>query len=146
MARLRVGTTVAAAPDAVWADLADVASHVEWMNDAVAIRFVTDRRDGVGTAFECDTKVGPFRLTDRMEITAWEPGRAMGVRHVGLVRGDGVITLRRRRRGRTRITWSERLRFPWWLGGPVGAAVASPVLWLVWRGSMRNLRRRFAGG
>lgn len=143
MARLRVGTTVDATPDEVWADLAVVASHVEWMNDAVAIRFLTDRTDGVGTAFECDTKVGPFRLTDRMEITSWEPGRAMGVRHVGLVTGDGVIGLTPRRGGRTRITWSERLRFPWWLGGPVGAAVATPVLWLVWRGSMRNLRRRF---
>lgn len=144
MARLKVGTTVDASPEEVWADLADVASHVEWMNDAVAIRFRTDQRTGVGTAFDCDTKVGPFRLTDRMEITAWEPGRAMGVRHVGLVTGEGTISLRARRRGRTRITWNERLRFPWWMGGPVGALAAKPVLWLVWRGSMRNLRRRFA--
>lgn len=145
MARLKVGTTVAATPDEVWADLSDVASHVEWMNDAVAIRFRTRQRTGVGTAFDCDTKVGPFRLTDLMEITAWEPGRAMGVRHVGLVTGEGTISLRARRRGRTRITWNERLRFPWWMGGPVGALAATPVLWLVWRGSMRNLRARFAG-
>ena len=79
-----------------------------------------------------------------MEITAWEPGAAMGVRHTGLVTGDGVIRLRKLRRGRTRLTWSERLVFPWWMGGPVGALAATPVLWLVWRGSMRNLRDRFA--
>ena len=144
MARLRVSTKLDATPDVVWADLADISSHVEWMRDAVAIRFTSDRHQGAGTTFDCDTKVGPFRLTDRMEITAWEPGAAMGVRHTGLVTGDGVIRLRKLRRGRTRLTWSERLVFPWWMGGPVGALAATPVLWLVWRGSMRNLRKRFA--
>ena len=144
MARLRVSTKLDATPDVVWADLADISSHVEWMRDAVAIRFTSDRQQGTGTSFDCDTKVGPFKLTDRMEITAWEPVAAMGVRHTGLVTGDGVIRLRKLRRGRTRLTWSERLVFPWWMGGPVGALAATPVLWLVWRGSMRNLRDRFA--
>lgn len=144
MARLRVSTVLDAPPEVVWADLENISSHVEWMRDAVAIRFTSPTISGVGTTFDCDTAVGPFRLTDRMEITEWVPGRAMGVRHVGLVTGDGVIRLRGRRRGRTRLVWSERLRFPWWMGGPVGAWVATPVLWLVWRGSMRNLRARFA--
>ena len=144
MARLRVSTTVEAPPDDVWADLADISSHVEWMRDAVAIDFTSEQHQGAGTTFACATKVGPFRLTDHMEITAWSPGQAMGVRHVGLVTGDGTIRLRARRRGRTKITWSERLVFPWWMGGPVGAVVATPVLWWVWRWSMRNLRRRFA--
>ena len=95
MARLRVSTTLPAPPDQVWADLADVSSHAEWMRDAVAIRFVTATHDGVGTQFDCDTKVGPLRLTDRMEITRWDPGRAMGVRHTGIVTGEGTFTLAR---------------------------------------------------
>lgn len=144
MARLRVSTTLDATPDVVWADLADISTHVEWMRDAVGIRFTSESTSGTGTTFDCDTRIGPFRLTDRMEITSWEPGRAMGVSHRGLVGGDGVIRLRARRRGRTRLTWSERLVFPWWMGGPVGALAATPVLWMVWRGSMRNLRDRFA--
>src|SRR3546814_14870314 len=74
---------LAAPPDAVWRDLEDLATHSEWMADAVAIRFLTDQRSGVGTTFECDTKVGPIRLTDVMEITEWRPGKAMGVRHTG---------------------------------------------------------------
>ncbi|MFN8053106.1 MAG: SRPBCC family protein [Acidimicrobiales bacterium] len=143
MARLRVSTHLDAPPDVVWADLADVSSHVEWMRDAVAIRFTSESHTGVGTTFDCDTKVGPFRLTDRMEITAWKPELAMGVRHVGLVTGEGVISLRKRPRGRTKLTWSEQLTFPWWMGGPLGSWAATPVLWLVWRGSMRNLRERF---
>ncbi len=127
----------------VWSDLSDLSSHVEWMRDARSITFVSATTSGVGTAFDCETQVGPFRLTDRMEITRWDEGSAIGVRHVGLVTGDGVISLRRARRGRTRVIWSERLRFPWFMGGPIGAWLATPVLWTVWRSSMKALARRF---
>jgi uncharacterized protein YndB with AHSA1/START domain len=143
VAKIRVSTVLDAPPEKVWADVEDIATHREWMADAVAIRFLGDQRRGVGTRFECDTKVGPFRLTDVMEVTEWVPGRAMGVTHVGLVTGTGRFTLRRVRGGRTRFQWKERLRFPWWLGGPIGALAAKPVLTWVWRRSMRDLQRRF---
>jgi hypothetical protein len=45
---------------------------------------------------------------------------------------------------RTRVTWDERLRFPWWLGGPAGSLVASPLLRAVWRGNLRRLAARVA--
>ena len=144
MSTFRVETVLAAPPDDVWDDLRHIDRHVEWMHDAVAIRFTTEAREGVGTAFDCDTKVGPIRLTDRMEITAWEAGGAMGVRHVGLVTGEGMFTLSPVDGG-TRFVWEETLTFPWWMGGPVGAAVASPVLRFVWRRNLRNLAARFGG-
>lgn len=145
MPRLTVSTTLDATPARVWEVLEDVASHVEWMHDAVSIEFTSDRTSGVGTEFDCETRVGPFRLTDRMVITRWEPGRVMGVRHVGLVTGDGTFLLRPRSRGhRTRFRWRERLRFPWWMGGPLGAFVARPVLRRVWRRNLRNLAERVA--
>jgi hypothetical protein len=100
----------------------------------------------VGAAFDCDTRIGPFRLTDRMEVTEWRPRRSMGIRHVGLVTGSGRFTLRRRRRGRTRFSWEERLRFPWWMGGPVGGVVGGQVLRLVWKRNLRNLKRRLEAG
>src|SRR3546814_2834648 len=108
---------LAAPPDAVWRDREDLATHSEWMADAVAIRFLTDQRSGVGTTFECDTKVGPIRLTDVMEITEWRPGKAMGVRHTGIVTGTGRFTLKKARGGRTQFTWKEKLVYPIWLGG-----------------------------
>ena len=95
----------------------------------------------MGTTFDCDTQVGPFRLTDQMEITRWRPRRAMGVRHVGLVTGTGVFTLKPLRGGRTRFTWKERLRFPWWMGGPFGAAIGGEVLRLIWLRNLRTLKR-----
>jgi hypothetical protein len=116
------------------------------MLDAVAIRFTSPQRSGVGTTFECDTKLGPLRLVDRMTITEWSPRRAMGVDHTGLVTGTGTLTLRRARGGRTRFGWEERLLFPWWLGGPVGALAAKPILTAIWRRSLRNLKAKVEGG
>jgi hypothetical protein len=139
--RLTVSATYDATPDEVWAAVEDVGSHVDWMEDAVAIHFTSDSTSGVGTTFDCETKVGPFRLTDRMEITRWSPGRAMGVRHVGLVTGTGEFRISSRSRGRrTRFVWTEQLHFPWWMGGPLGAIAARPVLRHVWRTNLRNLR------
>lgn len=136
--KIRVGITIAASPERVWRIIESIERHVDWMGDAESIRFTSASRRGIGTTFDCHTRVGPFRLTDRMAVTEWEPGRAIGIEHHGLVTGRGRFTLRRRPPKRTRFTWSERLRFPWWMGGPVGALAAKPVLRRVWR---RNLRR-----
>lgn len=146
MPRIRVHTDIDAPRRRVWAQLRDVASHVEWMTDAEAIRFETDQREGVGTVFVCDTRVGPIRLQDRMEITGWREGRSMSVRHAGLVTGEGRFSLRRRGLRRTRFTWEERLRFPWWLGGPFGGVVGAQVLRLVWKRNLAGLRRLVEAG
>jgi hypothetical protein len=140
MPNVQVSVMIDAPPDAVWAVLEDVAGHVRWMHDAHEIRFLGPQRAGVGTTFACETRVGPLRTTDVMEITEWRPRRAMAVRHSGIVTGTGRFRLRRARGGRTRLAWHERLVFPWRLGGPIGAAVARPVLAAVWRRNLRNLR------
>ena len=146
MGRIRVSTTIDAPPRRVWRDVRDIASHVEWMHDAVAIRFRTRRRRGVGTTYECDTAVGPLRTVDVMQVTEWRKRRVMGVRHVGIVTGSGRFTLRRARRGRTRFTWEEELVFPWWMGGPIGGIVGGQVMKQVWRRNLRSLRRRVEVG
>jgi len=143
MAKIRVSTVIHAPRRRVWADVADIASHAEWMADAESIRFRGPRTAGVGAEFDCRTRVGPFRLNDRMEVTEWRPGRAMGIRHVGVVTGEGRFTLRRARRGRTRFTWQERLEFPLWMGGRLGAQVGALVLARIWRRNLGNLARRF---
>jgi uncharacterized protein YndB with AHSA1/START domain len=130
-----------ASPERVWQVVEPVERHVDWMHDAVAIRFETDQTRGVGTRFLCDTKVGPIKLVDRMEITEWRPGEAMGVRHTGLVTGTGLFTLEPIDLGRrTRFTWAEELIFPWWLGGPIGAFVGGKiVMQAIWRRNLREL-------
>ncbi len=146
--RLRRATTITVSIDLdapverVWQVVEPIERHVDWMHDAVAIRFETEQTRGVGTRFLCDTKVGPIHLADRMEITEWRPNEAMGVRHVGLVTGSGVFTLVPIDLGRrTRFTWQEALTFPWWLGGPLGALVGGRLaLRPIWRRNLRGLR------
>jgi len=137
-----VSTVIARSPAEVWADLRNIDSHVTWMQDAAAIRFLSEQREGAGTRFECDTKIGPFSLTDVMEVTSWEDERRMGVRHVGLVEGTGEFTLTEVAPGRTEFRWEEDLSFPWFLGGPIGAFFARPVLRLVWKGNLKRLNAR----
>ncbi len=137
--RIRVRTTIDVRPGDLWALLEDISGHVEWMRDAESITFRSSRRHGVGTEFECMTRVGPLRTRDVMRVTEWEPGHSMGIEHRGVVTGRGRFTLRARRGGRTLFTWSERLTFPWWMGGPAGALLAGPVLRRIWRGNLRRL-------
>lgn len=140
MATIRVSTIIDATPDRVWAVVENVADHVDWMHDAVAIRFTSDSTSGVGTTFDCDTKVGPFRLTDKMEITEWEDGTTIGVRHVGIVTGTGAFTIVPVGASRTGFQWKESLRFPWWMGGPLGALVGGQVLRLIWKRNLKGLK------
>ncbi|MEZ5341370.1 MAG: SRPBCC family protein [Acidimicrobiales bacterium] len=137
-----VSTTIDRPSTAVWENVRDISSHVSWMLDAEAIRFLTPQTEGVGTRFECDTKVGPLSLTDVMEITAWEDAKQMGVRHVGLVEGTGLFTLVDLGDDRTEFRWEEDLRFPWFFGGPIGAFVARPVLRTIWKGNLKRLKAR----
>jgi len=116
MARVEVSRLIAAPVAGVWADLAALESHVEWMADAERITFLTAQRRGVGTRLEVATRIGPFRLADVMEFVAWDPPNRMAIHHVGLVTGSGEFVLEEEG-GATRFTWREELRFPWYLGG-----------------------------
>jgi hypothetical protein len=137
MSTIQVSRVVPHAPVVVWEELRHIDRHVNWMSDAVRIDFVTDQHEGVGTAFNCVTKVGPIVLLDKMHITSWVENAAMGVEHRGLVRGSGSFTLSSRGTG-TLIAWREELYFPWWMGGSAGAFVASPILAALWRKNLRN--------
>jgi carbon monoxide dehydrogenase subunit G len=152
MSDVTVSIDLEATPAEVWAIVEPIERHVDWMADAVSIRFQTEQTRGVGTEFLCDTKVGPIKLTDRMEITEWAPaidaaegidaeaGR-MGVRHTGIVTGSGVFTIEPIGTG-TRFTWSENLDFPWYLGGRLGEIIGGKlVLGPIWRRNLKALRR-----
>jgi len=142
MSRLAVTIEIDATPDRVWDVVEPIEHHVEWMHDAVAIRFETEQHRGVGTRFVCDTKVGPIKLIDQMEITRWEPGAAIGVRHTGLVTGTGEFTLTPIDIGRrTRFAWTEELHFPGWLGGWLGEQIGGNVVMrAIWRRNLRALK------
>ena len=142
MGRIQVSVTIHAPVARVWEVVEPVERHVDWMADAVAIRFTTEQTRGVGTAFLCDTKVGPITLVDEMTITEWVPGEAMGVRHTGVVTGTGRFTLVETENGQTLFTWTEDLSFPWWLGGKLGEIVGGNVVMrFIWRRNLVALKK-----
>lgn len=139
---IRVSVDIAAPVQKVWDIVEPVERHIDWMADAVAIRFQTEQTRGTGTTFFCDTKVGPIKLVDVMTITAWEPGKVMGVKHTGVVTGTGEFTLDAIDASHTRFTWTESLTFPWWLGGPLGAFVGGQIVMkAIWRRNLRELKK-----
>jgi hypothetical protein len=142
MGRIRVSVEIARPPADVWSVVEPIERHVDWMADAVEIRFTGATTRGVGTTFECDTKVGPITLTDVMTITEWEPPRSMGVRHSGVVSGTGIFVLEPIDRGRrTRFIWTEDLAFPWFLGGRLGGiAGGRAVMKRIWAGNLARLK------
>ncbi len=138
MARIAVTRTMEAPTDRVWAAMADLGSHVEWMKDARSIVFTSEQRAGVGTRMQVETRLGPLRTLDVMEVTGWEEGESIEVAHHGRVKGRG--TLRAAPAGsRSVVSWEEDLEFPWWLGGAITAWLARPVLTAMWRGNLRRL-------
>jgi hypothetical protein len=139
---IEVSIDLNAPVERVWQVVEPIERHIDWMADAVAIRFKTEQTRGVGTEFFCDTKVGPIKLVDEMTITEWAPNAAMGVRHTGIVTGTGVFTLEPLdNNSRTRFTWKEELTFPWYLGGPVGAIVGGQlVMKAIWRRNLKKLK------
>ena len=147
MVTIRASTVVPAAPAAVWEDLRRIDRHVEWMSDAESISFLTDDVEGVGVRFECVTRLGPIRLIDRMEVTDWRDLEVMGIRHQGVVSGVGEFRLTPCRgpggEAHSRFEWTETLRFPWWMGGAIGAVAAGRVLGAVWSRNLRRFAARF---
>lgn len=105
----------------------------------MAIHFVDEQRRGVGTRFECPTKIGPLRTNDKMVVTSWVEGTEIGVEHRGLVGGSGVFRLQADG-DKTTVFWTEELQYPIHFGGRAGATVSKPILRWIWRRNLSNLK------
>jgi uncharacterized protein YndB with AHSA1/START domain len=136
-----VGVLIPASLERVWEAAADLESHPEWMTDARRIDFETAQRSGVGTRLRVETRLGPLRTIDILEVTAWEPRQRIGVSHQGLVQGEGEFRLDPVAGG-VLFTWTETLHFPWRLGGWIGAQLSKPLFRLIWRRNLDQLRQR----
>ena len=138
---IQVVVDLPATPTEVWAYLRDVTKHSEWMMDALSVDITSEVTEGPGLTFDCLTAVGPFRVRDQMEVVEWEPERAMGVKHSGIVTGIGQFTLPPPSGG-TRFSWYESIELPLRFGGRLGESIAKPLLTAIWRRNLRSLRKQ----
>ena len=138
---IRVEKSVSATRKEVWTELANLGTHASWMKDAVEIEFLGEKQSGIGTRMRVPTRVGPFRTIDVLEVTGWVESELISVDHKGLVSGSGRFSLEGD--DPTLVIWEETLKFPWWLGGPVAALFARPILRAIWRGNLNRFAERF---
>ncbi len=139
--RLATRIVLPAPPDTVWAVLSDWRRYAGWMVDVAWVRPLTAPHEGVGMRLAIRTKVlGLPLVTDRLEVTAWEPPHRLAIRHLGGIRGWGEWRLRPRAGG-TAFTWVEQLRMPPPALGEIALQGYRPFLRRAFLGSMRNLER-----
>lgn len=140
MTSIVVSVDIGAPLALVWEAVSDLKGHERWMADVESIGFGGNVTSGPGAVMEVATRVGPFRLIDRMTVTVWEPPRRIRVEHQGAVTGTGEFEIAAIA-GATRLTWNEELRFPTYLGGQLAALIVSPVLATIWRRNLARLKR-----
>ncbi len=124
----------------VWDVLADVQRQPEWMKDALSIEMLTDGPMRVGSTMKVPTQIGPFRTTDVMEVTAYDPPERWTVVHRGMVTGEGTFTLREIDGSSTDVQWRERLAAPLGVLGRIGMTAFRPVLRRTFQDDLDRLR------
>lgn len=139
---LTVPVDVQAPAEAVWRAVTDWPGQGEWM---LGTRVEVDSSgDGryLGAVLSAVTGVGPFGVTDTMEIVEWQPPRRCVVRHTGrVVRGAGVFEVVELGPERSRFLWSELLDLPLGVLGRTAWPLVRPAMRAGVEASLRRMAR-----
>ena len=86
--RIEVSTIIHKPIEVVWDEVKIMKNHVNWMQDAAKIDFLSENEAGIDTKMKVLTKVGPFSLNDIITVTTWDEMKSIGVIHEGIVTGN----------------------------------------------------------
>ena len=107
--RIEVSTIIHKPIEVVWDEVKIMKNHVNWMQDAAKIDFLSENEAGIDTKMKVLTKVGPFTLNDIITVTTWEEMNSIGVVHEGIVTGEGAFYLSKNDDNSTKFQWIEDL-------------------------------------
>jgi hypothetical protein len=139
--RVSAQTELALHPGEAWRRLLAWEDQTTWIEDAVSVRVLTSHRRGAGVIVAVRTRVlGVPLLTDRLEVTMWDPPRRLVMAHRSLVRGVGEWLLQPIGDG-TRFTWTEDLALPVPIIGELLLLSYRPFMHRLMRRSLSNLER-----
>ncbi len=138
--RIRVSTIINKPLEVVWDEVKIMKNHVNWMQDAAKIDFLSLNESGIDTKMKVLTKVGPFSLNDIITVTKWEEMNSIGVIHEGIVTGEGAFYLSENDDNSTKFEWIEELKAPYYLGGPIAEFFGGFVLKFIWKKNLMNLK------
>ena len=110
------------------------------MKDSVKIDFESEIKSGVGTKIKVLTKIGPLKLYDYITFTKWEEKIIIGVDDIGIVTGKGEMEFNKVDNNTTKFKWTETLKFPFYLFGPIGEIVGKHILEYIWKENLNNLK------
>jgi len=138
--RIRVSIIINKPLEVVWDEVKIMKNHVNWMQDAAKIDFLSLNESGIDTKMKVLTKVGPFSLNDIITVTKWEEMNSIGVVHEGIVTGEGAFYLSENDDNSTKFEWIEELKAPYYLGGPIAEFFGGFVLKFIWKKNLMNLK------
>ena len=138
--RIKVSTIINKPLEVVWDEVKIMKNHVNWMQDAAKIDFLSLNESGIDTKMKVLTKVGPFSLNDIITVTKWEEMNSKGVVHEGIVTGEGAFYLSENDDNSTKFEWIEELKAPYYLGGPIAEFFGGFVLKFIWKKNLMNLK------
>ena len=78
--RIKVSTIINQPLEIVWDEVKIMENHVNWMQDAANIDFLSENTSGIDTKMNVLTKVGPIKLNDVITVTRWEEMKSIGVK------------------------------------------------------------------
>ena len=139
--RIKVSTIIDRPLNEVWDEVKIMENHVNWMQDAAKIDFLSENKFGMDTKMKVLTKVGPFSLNDIITVTSWDEMKSIGVVHEGIVTGEGAFYLSKNTEDSTKFDWSEILEAPFYLGGPIAELFGGIVLKAIWKKNLNNLKK-----
>jgi carbon monoxide dehydrogenase subunit G len=132
---------IRAPAETVWGMLVDWEHLGAWMLEASDVRVTSQQREGVGTEVEARVRIGGIATTDSVRVTRWEPPHALGIAHLGWVKGHAVIECTPTDSG-TRVTWTERLQAPMGVVGALGIRAFKPLMTKTFARDLGALKRR----
>jgi uncharacterized protein YndB with AHSA1/START domain len=136
---MRMLVVVDAPIDAVWAAVADVPFQVEWMSEMRELVLDPPGRAHVGQRGRATVSVMGISVIDPVEVVEVSPPSRYAIRHLGLFKGGGVITLEAGADGTTTIVrWEETLAPP--ILPHLGALLQAPILRNVFQKDLERLK------
>ena len=136
---LQIG--IRAPAETVWGTLVDWEHLGGWMLEASNVRVTSQQREGVGTEVEARVRIGGIATTDSVRVVRWEPPHALGIDHLGWVKGRALIECIPTETG-TRVEWTERLEPPMGVVGALGIRAFKPLMAKTFARDMGALKRR----
>lgn len=131
--------------DVVWGAVADVPFQVEWMAEMKELVLDPPGKAHVGQRGEATVQILGISVTDPVEIIGLEPPRRYEIRHLGIFKGGGVITLEPGADGTTTILrWDETLIAP--VLPQLGALVQAPILRSIFQADLERLKQLVEDG